>query len=239
MRQPSYLGPFRAEPGSVTRAPSQGVQTLGPRGERSIELLADDKLRHGGSVGKKVSTWFTETLGQGIAVDINGIRPQLMVTEDASAMDLSLADTGAGFAQVLPICVQNYAYQAGRLPGSLLIVEQPELHLHPAAHGNVADLVVASSKADQGWEPATCLIETHSEQFIMRIRRRIAEGLGVAQAVLWSLKHKESFDEEDSEALRVIKFNDQGDPETWPVGVFEEAFADLAQARHAARDRGL
>ena len=32
MPQPSYLGPFRAEPGSTTRAPSQGVQNLGPAG---------------------------------------------------------------------------------------------------------------------------------------------------------------------------------------------------------------
>lgn len=199
--------------------------------------MADDKLRHGGFVVTNVSEWCTHTLGQGIAIDTAGIRPQLLVIDPSIQMEMSLSDTGAGFAQVLPICVQNYAYQADRLDAAMLIVEQPELHLHPGAHGDVADLMVRSTRGDLGWKPAICLIETHSEQFIMRIRRRIAEGLDPNGVALWSLKHQDSQGAEP-EALRVVAFDKDGNPDAWPVGVFEEALQDLTEARIAARERG-
>lgn len=237
--QPSYLGPFRAEPGTLTRSPGQVVQTLGPRGERSIEMLADDKLRHNGSVGDAVSQWFTDTLGQRIAIDTNSSRPQLLVTDHAGSMDVSLADTGAGFAQVLPICVQNFAYRAGRIKTPMLIVEQPELHLHPAAHGNVADLFVETAMPGQNWRSPTCIVETHSEQLIMRIRRRIAEGFEPERVVLWSLNHRDSFEEKEATPVRVIAFDTDGSPQAWPAGVFEETLRDLSGLRHAARERGL
>ena len=138
------------------------------------------------------------------SIDIAGNQPQLLVRDHARTLDVGLADTGTGFAQALPIVVQHFAYRAGRLKSPILIVEQPELHLHPAAHGNMADLVVETSRTDG---TATCIVETHSEQFIMRVRRKIAEGLPEGQAVLWSLNHTESRDDEEViEPLRVIRF---------------------------------
>jgi hypothetical protein len=235
--QPSYLGPFRVEPVRSARSPRQVIRSLGPRGERTVELLADDKLRHGGELGQRVSQWFTDALGQGISIDISGNEPQLLVRDRATALDVGLADTGTGFAQALPIVVQHFAYRGGRLKSPILIVEQPELHLHPAAHGNMADLVVETSRTDGR---PTCIVETHSEQFIMRVRRRIAEGLPEGQAVLWSLNHAESRDDEEvTEPLRVIRFDSSGDPNAWPVGVFEEALQDLSQMRQATRGRKL
>jgi predicted ATPase len=122
----------------------------------------------------------------------------------------------------------------------MLIVEQPELHLHPAAHGALADLMLKSALSEHPSPPATCIVETHSEQFIMRLRRRIAEGLPSETAVLWSLNHQDSVEEDTvSEPLKVIEFDQGGNPGAWPVGVFEEAFQDLTAMRLAARARGL
>lgn len=237
--QPSYLGPFRAEPNRPIRFPSQQIPDLGPRGERASELLADDNLRRGGKLASGVSQWFQNFLGQELYVDVTSDLPQIFVRDYSDGLDIRLADTGAGFSQVLPIVVQHMAYRIGRLKSSILIVEQPELHLHPAAHGHVADLIVESSKGSGHWAPATCIVETHSEQFVMRIRRRIAEGLAPDQVALWSLNHKDESQRPDAEPLQVIHFDPAGDPDAWPVGIFEEALEDLSMLRLAARQRGL
>ncbi|MBR0831935.1 AAA family ATPase [Bradyrhizobium manausense] len=233
----SYLGPFRAEPDVSTKAPGQDIRNLGPRGERATEFLADDKLRHGGAVGKDVGAWFAGVLGQSVSVDTNGIRPQIAVTDQTTGLQVGLADTGAGLSQALPIVLQNFAARAQRLPAPLLIVEQPELHLHPGAHGDLSDLVLETAIGGSNHGGIPCMIETHSEQFIMRIRRRIAERVAPDKVVLWSLNHKETAEQPAPETLRIIPFDQKGDPGAWPVGVFEEAFGDLAKMREAARSQ--
>ncbi|WP_080401601.1 AAA family ATPase [Burkholderia ubonensis] len=236
---PSYLGPFRAEPSPSMRTPNQNIRELGPRGERALDILADDRLRRGGELSRKVSEWFGTAMGQQIEVDITGDQPQVRVADEASGLQVSLADTGAGFSQSIPVVVQHFAYRAGRIKSPVLIVEQPELHLHPAAHGALADLVVQSATGTD-WTPATCLVETHSEQFIMRVRRRIAEGVPPEQVKLWSLNHHdEQGDETPPQPLRVISFDSRGNPDAWPIGVFEEALSDLTAMRRGARGRGL
>jgi len=235
---PSYLGPFRVEASRFSRSPGQRVRELGPRGERAIELLAEDQIRFGGDLVRGVSEWFSNALNQGISVDVLDDRSRLLVADHRSMTDVSLADTGAGFSQVLPVVVQHYAFRKQRLPASTLIVEQPELHLHPGAHGAVMDLALQTvGEMPPGSKP-NCIFETHSEQIIMRLRRRIAEGFDPADVALWSLNHRES-DEVDAieDPLRVIKFDPNGDPDAWPMGVFEEALDDLTALRRAARER--
>ena len=235
---PSYLGPFRMEAGLPSRPPGQRIRQLGPKGERAIELLAEDKVRFGGDLLRGVSEWFTAALNQGISVEVSDDRSRLLVADHRSMTDVSLSDTGAGFSQVLPVVVQHHAFRRERLLASTLIVEQPELHLHPGAHGAVMDLALQTvSSAEQGRVP-NCLFETHSEQIIMRLRRRIAEGFEPSKVALWSLNHRESDDVHAAEEpLRVIRFDTSGDPDAWPIGVFEEALDDLTALRRAARDR--
>ena len=78
----------------------------------------------------------------------------------------NLADVGYGASQVLPIitaCV-------GASSGSMIITEQPELHLHPGAQSALGDLYIETSK-----NGVRVLIETHSEHLLLRLRRRVAE----------------------------------------------------------------
>lgn len=235
---PSYLGPFRVEPSQLMRVPNQVIRDLGPRGERALEFLADDRLRHGGHIERDVREWFGTAMdGQAVEIDVSGDPPKVQVSSRRNSVRVSLSDTGAGFAQVLPVAVQHFAYRAGRLPTSMLIVEQPELHLHPAAHGAVADLILGTATPGRAHPPALCIVETHSEQFIMRLRRRVAELSDGSAVTLLSLGHRDSYDPDiGEEALRVIHLDDEGNPETWPVGVFEETLVDLIELRRANRD---
>lgn len=233
---PSYLGPFRVEPGPSMKSPAQNIRELGPKGERALEILADDRLRKNGELSRQVSDWFQSSMAQELDIDVSSDQPQVKVGIPG-AFQGNLSDTGAGFSQCLPFVVQHYAYRADRIKAPILIVEQPELHLHPAAHGALADLVI-DSVLWRDIPTIVCLVETHSEQFIMRIRRRLAEGKLPNIVSILSLNHQDNLEpESEIIQLKTIKFNDSGNPEAWPAGVFSEALVDLSAMRQAIREK--
>jgi hypothetical protein len=75
-------------------------------------------------------------------------------------------DVGTGVSQLLPVVV--LALDARQ---SLVAIEQPELHLHPALQTELGDLFIESALRRSN----ALLIETHSEHLILRILRRIRE----------------------------------------------------------------
>jgi predicted ATPase len=230
---PAYLGPFRSIQSSTGRAPRQRSKTLGPGGERALDMLGNDALRGDGSLVDAVSSWFRDAMeGARVTPDLIGGIPRLLVADPHRAIDVDLLETGAGFAQVLPIVVQIQAIRLGQLQNTMSIIEQPELHLHPAAHGPVADLILDGAVYCKGATIHVC--ETHSEQFVTRVRRRIAEGrIDSSDVIILSVGHR---DEENGEIdpIREIRFDKYGNPDSWPVGVFDEAFDDLLHLRQAA-----
>jgi hypothetical protein len=82
-------------------------------------------------------------------------------------LSLNLSDVGFGISQVLPILMQIFLAENG----SIVIIEQPEIHIHPKAQADLADLCIEVSKNKN----LKLIIETHSEAFLKRLRRRIAE----------------------------------------------------------------
>jgi predicted ATPase len=80
--------------------------------------------------------------------------------------DANIADVGYGVSQVLPVLVQGMLMQ----PGGIYMVQQPEIHLHPDAQAGLADFFLYL--ASRG---IRTIVETHSEYFLIRLRRRLAE----------------------------------------------------------------
>ena len=80
-----------------------------------------------------------------------------------------MVDVGHGMNQILPILASHFFRASTDM---LEVVEQPKLHLHPAAHGEVAELYIAAIQNSR----QKFIVETHSDNFILRIQRRIAEG---------------------------------------------------------------
>ena len=78
-----------------------------------------------------------------------------------------LTDIGFGVSQVLPVLVQCFYANHG----STLILEQPDIHLHPSAQAGLADLFIAAKKSPG----VQILFESHSEHLLRRLQRRIAE----------------------------------------------------------------
>ena len=74
---------------------------------------------------------------------------------------------GYGVGQSLPVITQCCVSDGG-----MIIVEQPEVHLHPRLQSAVGDLFIDTVTSGRG----QLLIETHSEHLVLRILRRIREG---------------------------------------------------------------
>jgi predicted ATPase len=234
-KAPSYLGPFRSEQGALLQVPRQGIRDLGPRGERALDIIADDWLRGDGQLLAAVGDWFEASMNARLKLEgLNGLA-RILVHDSARDLDVDLSETGAGFAQVFPVVVQALARKRGNLNAKVVIVEQPELHLHPGAHGEIADLICSTVSACGTDVRYIC--ETHSEQFITRVRRRIAEGTFPASSVrIVSVGHQAAV-EDPVEPVRMIAIDESGAPDSWPIGVFDEAFNDLVEMRKAAQDR--
>jgi predicted ATPase len=120
---------------------------------------------------------------------------------------------------------------SGQKEPTLYIVEEPELHLHPAAHAQLADLYLRAAKTTGN----RFLIETHSESLLLRLRRRIAEELASPDDVgVYFVEH----DGRTASARRIF-VDESGMLSFWPDGVFTEDFEEVraltqAQMRRSA-----
>ncbi len=137
---------------------------------------------------------------------------EIAIAEGTESLPLPLSAMGFGTAQVLPVIVQCVTAK----PGSLVIVEQPELHLHPRGQAWLGDLYPAVIRTDIRAQRRACreaepprplwppvndlapdgrryLLETHSEHLLLRLRRCIAE------THLKSLRNELEIPEQDAE----------------------------------------
>lgn len=81
-------------------------------------------------------------------------------------LDVDLCQVGFGVSQVLPILVQGLLTPKG----GTLIVEDPEVHMHPRVQAGLVDFFIEMIQ-----DGKDVIIETHSDHFVTRIRRRVAE----------------------------------------------------------------
>jgi len=93
-------------------------------------------------------------------------KQRLDLIDTKTGMHVQPRDVGIGISQVLPVVVAALEPSA-----SLVAIEQPELHIHPAVQVGLGDLLIKGAK-EKG---ISFLIETHSEHLILRLLRRIRE----------------------------------------------------------------
>ena len=227
-----YQGPFREGPKRQYRFPGGLPQSVGVSGSEAPALLGADFLRQKGVVLKEVGNWFAKHLGGWpLGISRSGDSFSLvLVSPDTNTVEVNLSDAGTGLSQVLPLVVQRLFEATTGKAGGIEIIEQPELHLHPAAHGPLADLYIAASA-----EPDTCfIVETHSENFLLRLRRRIAEGLDPKRVRLYWINDSAR----PGSQVEEIHIHENGDVSNWPKSVFSEDFEEVRAIRDAQRLRG-
>jgi predicted ATPase len=167
-----YLGPLREFPQRSYVISGQAPSDVGVRGERSAEVLwfASRTKKQRQQMLENINRWVKAF---GIAKEVRLERLgksnqyQVLFVDAATNLSVNIADVGFGASQLLPIIVQGFYAP----PGSVLLVEQPEIHLHPKAQAALGDLLMEVVKTGD----RQIIVETHSEHLLARIQRRIAE----------------------------------------------------------------
>lgn len=223
-----WLTALRAVPdrSTVLGAPPR---RMGSNGARAGEFLAHDR-RDDGSLLARVSQWYEKATGHRLDVRIDSVasedRFSLVLVSEGSAepIHVPLLDTGEGMAQVLPVLVLGALAGLGRLGDTpVLLLEHPELHLHPGLHPALAEFFCELAAQLPG---STTIIETHSENLLLRVQLAIARGELSADRVIvhWVRSLSEGPAVVDS-----VTFDELARPQgDWPPGVFS---ADIRLAR--------
>ncbi|MCJ0874691.1 DUF3696 domain-containing protein [Streptomyces sp. AP-93] len=228
-----YLGLFRKSPERFFRSPARALGSVGYRGERALGILAADETYGRGRIGREVNDLLAGIL-PGWHLEVTDVGSGMYIPKLRSLRDTDLVvhidDVGTGVVQFLPIVIQR-AVDRVEPPAKpvIEIVEEPELHLHPSAHAAIADLYVDAVQESE----VRFLVETHSENFLLRLRRRVAEQkLRPEDVKIYFVEQVEG-----SATLRKIEVDALGNLDYWPRGVFAEDFEEVRALADAQANR--
>lgn len=213
-----YIGPLREWPRRVYPAAGETPKDVGVRGEKAIDLLWMEKQQKKRELINTVEHWLRE-FGFAAKAKVKKVMENYyqMLVEPVPKLEVNLADIGFGASQLLPIIVEGFHAPHG----STLLIEQPEIHLHPKAQALLGDLFVDITK-----EKKSLIVETHSEYLLSRVRRLIAEGRIKREDVaiyFFTLK-------EERTHIQEIQLNELGqfEFEQWPEDFFAEDLKEAA-----------
>ena len=153
-------------------------------------------------------------------------KSRMKLISEETGLEVDPSDVGVGVSQLMPVVIGAMA------PGySLLAVEQPELHIHPAIQCRLADLFAHQVLNNQGRQ---ILLETHSEHLMLRLLRRVRETAedelphDAPAIVPDDLAVFYVTNDNTGLTITELPVNSEGDfDKQWPKGFFEERAAEL------------
>lgn len=213
----NYIGPIRSISESVLSFNAANIGEVKSKGENVPDILIGsfkgDKV-----LFQAVSDWLKVHMdGQELNISNLVADYYSIYVDNGRGALLPLEEVGEGVSQVLPVLVQSYLKNTS----DINVMEQPVLHLHPAAHAAVADRLLDSVVKDR----KSYVIESHSANVLLALRRAVCDpevNLSASDVVVY-------FIDADSELpITKIEVMDNGDLTSWPTGVFGEG-ADLVR----------
>ena len=226
-----YLGPLRESP-QVLYNPGPSRIDLGTKGEYTAAVLhahqndeymvplPDGSVRST-RLGDALNLWLAE-LGladEGKATDRGRLGIGLTVSPVGSGKDVDLTSVGVGVSQVLPVLLLCLLARRG----TVVLMEQPELHLHPAMQLRLADFLLACARSGR-----QIMIETHSEHLVNRLRLHVAQDETSATSDLVQLLFAEQ--ENGVTSYRTSQINPLGGlSEDWPRGFLDVGSDEAGQ----------
>jgi len=229
-----YLGPLREYPHRVYGWAGEQPQDVGQRGELAVPaLLAAEakgmKVGHGRGrqlVGLRVAQWL-KYLGlirefRLQAIGERRTQYEVRVRQSPGASEVLITDVGFGVSQILPVLTLCY-YVPER---STIIMEQPEIHLHPAVQAGLADVFIDAIKSRR----IQIILESHSEHLLRRLQRRMAEEkLSPDDTALYFAKM-----DNGRSVLERLEVDLFGNIRNWPESFFGDELGDLVRMTEAA-----
>lgn len=241
----SYLGPLRDHPRRIYQWSGDTPEDVGQRGQSAVAaiLAAQQDGRKLNRGWKRPTKAFAEFVAQWL-IEMNviqsfAVRPvadgrkefEVLIRTNAWSPEVKITDVGFGVSQVLPALVQAFYCP----PNSTVWMEQPEIHLHPQVQSVLADVLVSAVQAyqDNAARNVQLIVESHSEHFLIRLQRRIAEEVIAPKDVaVYFCRNTEN-----GAVLEQLDLNLFGEIENWPKDFFGDQMGDLSARRIAALRR--
>lgn len=234
-----YLGPLREYPQRDYLWTRTRPTDVGPKGRDAVAaIIAATAANESRNIKKRspkkpfqeiVAHWLREMniidsfRVEEIAPGSN--RWQAKVTTHKGGPEVLLTDVGFGISQVLPvITLLQYVPEK-----STVILEQPEIHLHPLAQAELADAIINAAK-HRGIQ---VFIESHSEHFLLRLQRRIAD-----ETIIYSdIKLYFCNASKDGSSICPLEIDIFGNIQNWPKDFMGDAFMEISEAEIARLER--
>jgi predicted ATPase len=226
-----YIAPLRASAERYYRIQGLALDEIDPQGANIPMLLNNMSNMDKRSFNK----WIKENFRFEIIADSMGGHTSLYIRYE-NGTKINLADTGFGYSQILPIilvlwqAVQTSEAIATYKKMSLndisrdnsftIVIEQPELHLHPSLQAILIDTFAKIIKVSKeiGID-LKIIIETHSETMINRIGQLIATNYEefneeLVNVLIFNSSHPYNSD------IKSTGYTEDGYLTSWPIGFF-------------------
>lgn len=220
MKQTSYLKPIRAMVNRYYRVQGISIDELDADGSNLPMILKNMSFPELTAFEK----WSKEKFGVVFSVTPGEGHISLIIKNDVGGnIETNVADTGYGYSQMLPIVMILWMIHSNRnayyfVKERTVVIEQPELHLHPAYQAKMVDVFVNIVKeAEKKGIVIKIIFETHSEAMINRI------GTLVSEKVIQSDKVNILIFDKINEETRIQSkcFSEDGLLLGWPIGFFD------------------
>ena len=230
-----HLGPLREHPQRDYLWARSRPDDIGEKGERTIDaILAAQAAGETQNLRPRarrrpfshvIAHWLRELelveefRVEEIAPGSN--RWQAKVRSRKGGPDAMLTDVGFGVSQVLPVVtLLHYVPE-----GSTVLLEQPEIHLHPLAQAGLADVILHAAAHRR----IQIVLESHSEHLLLRLQTRIAEG----QVAADDMKLYFCGAKGGASRIEPLELDMLGSILNWPDRFMGDAFGETARAELA------
>lgn len=233
-----YLGPLREYPQRIYTWGGEKPTDVGLKGELAIPALLAGKndnviANTGKGRHKPLQKAIAEALVKlGVAHSFEakplvqgGIQYEVRLRHTKNSYPVLITDIGIGVSQVLPVLVLCYYVPMG----STIILEQPELHLHPSVQSALADVFIDVIEKRN----IQLIIESHSEHLLRRLQRRIAEEqIDIHKTALYFCDAPDGVSK-----IQSLEVDPLGNIRNWPQSFFGDMTADMFEMAQAGIKR--
>ena len=223
-----YLGPLREHPRPRYTWDGDHPKSIGQEGEKAISALLSGRIRRF-PIDEQILNWLQRLE----LIDSYDLRPisdtnqdyEFLIKKYKGGPEVRLTDVGFGVSQVLPVLILCYYAPEG----SILILEQPEAHLHPKVQTELADVLIDVVKNRN----VQIILESHSAHLLHRLQRRIAEEqISADDTALYFCQINDGTSE-----IERLKVDEYGNIRNWPQNFFGDDMGDLVEKTKAEMQR--
>lgn len=231
-----YIKALRTEPKPEYDFKNDEIRKIGLKGENTYQILIHS-YNNQQEIYNAVSDWYQNNF-ENWSIEI--IPHQIpgssnykyrFVLKNKNIEGVNITDTGQGITQALPLITRSYIQDEEPV---LIIMEEPESHLHPAAHGNLAQRFVESYLENDN---KRYLIETHSKNFILRLQALVADpGVDFSKNDI-AVYYVDYLENEQLSILNKLNLDEFGEFDEWPEEIFNESYKELLLLKQKQAER--